>query len=61
MMKAIIDCHWESDDKLEVETWENTEIIIRSVVDGTKVGIALDKKRVVGLIQILAECLMEID
>ena len=44
-MKVIIDCHWESDDKLEVETWENTEIIIRSVVNGAKVGIALDKKK----------------
>ncbi len=60
MMRAIFNDYGEPMDKLEVNTQVST-VRLTSTVDDIKVGIVLDKKSVVGLIQILAECLMEIE
>ena len=60
MMKAIFKGYGEPTDKLEVNTQVST-VLLKSTVDDIKVGIVLDKRSVVGLIQVLAECLMEID
>lgn len=60
MMRTIFNDYGEPMDKLEVNTQVST-VRLTSTVDDIKVGIDLDKKSVVGLIQILAECLMEID
>lgn len=59
-MRAIFNDYGEPMDKLEVNTQVST-VRLTSTVDDIKVGIVLDKKSVVGLIQILAECLMEIE
>lgn len=60
MMKAMFPSYGEPMDKLEVNTQIST-VLLKSTVDDIKVGIVLDKKSIVGLIQVLAECLMEID
>ena len=60
MMKAIFYDYGEPMDKLEVNAQVST-VLLKSTVNDIKVGIVLDKKSVVGLIQVLAECLMEID
>lgn len=60
-MKAIFECYEEPMDKLEVQTQTYTVRLTSKPNCNEESSVVLDKKAVVGLIQILAECLMEID
>ena len=60
-MKAVFQCYEEPMDELEVNTQIHTVRLTMKPSCGEDAHIILDKKDVVGLIQILSECLLELE